>query len=59
MLNHGFAQASLLDRGGKITYSTDHRLIGSAAAGPAHVREALAGTVRGDVTVARRRRRAS
>jgi diguanylate cyclase (GGDEF)-like protein len=35
---------------GTVTYSTDHRLIGTRDAATAHRREALGGTIRGDVT---------
>jgi diguanylate cyclase (GGDEF)-like protein len=50
VLNQGILRATLYASDGTVTYSTDHRLIGSRAAQPEHLREALAGTVRGDVT---------
>ena len=50
VLNQGILRASLYASDGTVTYSTDHRLIGSRPARADHLREALAGTVRGDVT---------
>jgi diguanylate cyclase (GGDEF)-like protein len=42
--------ATLYGENGTVTYSTDHRLIGTRTRGLAHLREARAGTIRGDVT---------
>ena len=50
VLNQGILRATLYASNGTVTYSTDHRLIGSRPARADHLREALAGTVRGDVT---------
>ncbi len=50
VLNQGVLQATLYSANGSVTYSTDHRLIDTRAASPEHLREARAGTVRGDVT---------
>ncbi|MBA2462993.1 MAG: bifunctional diguanylate cyclase/phosphodiesterase [Actinobacteria bacterium] len=49
LLGRGFALATLLAEDGTVTYSTDHRLVGTRAAERAHIREALGGTIRGDV----------
>jgi len=51
VLDQGVLLAELYGSGGTVTYSTDHRLIGrrSTAQLP-ELREALAGTVRGDAT---------
>jgi diguanylate cyclase (GGDEF)-like protein len=50
VLNQGVLRATLYASDGTVTYSTDHRLIGSHPARADHLREARAGTVRGDVT---------
>jgi diguanylate cyclase (GGDEF)-like protein len=51
VLDEGVLLVELYARDGTTTYSTDHRLIGRKPTGElAHVREALAGTVRGDAT---------
>jgi diguanylate cyclase (GGDEF)-like protein len=52
--NHVLAEGVLLVKlyaeNGTVTYSTDHRLVGTREPSIEHIREALAGTVRGDVT---------
>jgi diguanylate cyclase (GGDEF)-like protein len=54
VLADGVLLVELYARNGQVTYSTDHRLIGRSASGQLrHVREALAGTVRGDATTLR------
>jgi diguanylate cyclase (GGDEF)-like protein len=50
VLAEGVLLVTLYSEDGTVTYSTDHRLIGTRVAHPAHLREALAGTIRGDVT---------
>jgi diguanylate cyclase (GGDEF)-like protein len=50
VLSEGVLLVKLYTEDGVVTYSTDHRLIGSHEANRAHIGEALAGTVRGDVT---------
>jgi diguanylate cyclase (GGDEF)-like protein len=50
VLVEGVLLVTLYSENGTVTYSTDHRLIGTRVAHPAHLREALAGTIRGDVT---------
>jgi diguanylate cyclase (GGDEF)-like protein len=51
VLDDGVLLVELYARDGTVTYSTDHRLIGRAPGGQVgHIREALAGTVRGDAT---------
>jgi len=51
ILDEGVLVAELYAPDGTVTYSTDHRLIGRRSrAQIAHIREALAGTVRGDAT---------
>ena len=50
VLNQGVLRATLYAEDGTVTYSTDHRLIGTNSAPTEHLREARAGTVRGDVT---------
>jgi diguanylate cyclase (GGDEF)-like protein len=49
VLNQGVLRATVYADDGTVTYSTDHRLIGSQA-DTRHIEEALNGTVRGDVT---------
>ncbi len=49
VLEEGFLLASLVAPDGTISYSTDHRLIGTRIEAPEHVAEARAGVVRGDV----------
>jgi diguanylate cyclase (GGDEF)-like protein len=50
ILVEGVLLVKLYAENGTVTYSTDHRLIGTRVAQPAHLREALSGTIRGDVT---------
>jgi diguanylate cyclase (GGDEF)-like protein len=50
VLEGGVVLVNLYSPDGLVTYSTDHRLIGTRAQEPGHIREALAGTVRGDQT---------
>ena len=50
VLAEGVLLVKLYTGDGVVTYSTDHRLIGSREANRAHIGEALTGTVRGDVT---------
>jgi diguanylate cyclase (GGDEF)-like protein len=50
VLNQGVLRATLYAENGTVTYSTDHRLIGTHSAPSEHLREVRAGTVRGDVT---------
>jgi diguanylate cyclase (GGDEF)-like protein len=51
VLDEGVLVAELYSPNGMVTYSTDHRLIGRrSTAQLSHIREALAGTVRGDAT---------
>jgi diguanylate cyclase (GGDEF)-like protein len=53
VLNEGVLLVNVYAEDGTITYSTDHRLLGIRAQEPEHIREALAGTIRGDVTTLR------
>ena len=50
VLDEGVLLANLYAADGTVTYSTDHRLIGTRSRDLAHLREARAGTIRGDVT---------
>jgi diguanylate cyclase (GGDEF)-like protein len=50
VLGDGITLVNLYSPGGAVTYSTDHRLIGQQLGDAQHLREARAGTVRGDVT---------
>jgi EAL domain-containing protein (putative c-di-GMP-specific phosphodiesterase class I) len=51
VLDDGVQLVEFFDHAGKVTYSTDHRLIGATPpVRPADLHEALAGTVRGDTT---------
>jgi diguanylate cyclase (GGDEF)-like protein len=50
VLAHGVVLVKLYSVDGTVTYSTDHRLVGTKALQPEHLHEALAGTIRGDVT---------
>jgi diguanylate cyclase (GGDEF)-like protein len=50
VLVNGVLLVKLYSADGTVTYSTDHRLVGTKASRPEHLREALAGTIRGDVT---------
>ncbi len=50
VLEGGVLLVTLFSIDGEVTYSTDHRLIGSDSGDPAHLGEALAGTIRGDHT---------
>ena len=49
VLEEGFLLASLVAADGTVTYSTDHRLIGTRSEEPGNVAEARRGIVRGDV----------
>jgi diguanylate cyclase (GGDEF)-like protein len=50
VLAEGVLLVNLYDKNGRVTYSTDHRLVGTGVPSTEHIREALAGTIRGDVT---------
>jgi diguanylate cyclase len=50
VLGDGITLVNLYSPRGAVTYSTDHRLIGKPLGDATHLREALGGTVRGDVT---------
>jgi diguanylate cyclase (GGDEF)-like protein len=50
VLDNGVRLVNLYAADGTVTYSTDHRLIGTTWQQPEHLREALSGTIRGDVT---------
>jgi diguanylate cyclase (GGDEF)-like protein len=51
VLDEGVLLAELYDRNGRVTYSTDHRLVGrDASAQIGHLAEARDGIVRGDAT---------
>jgi diguanylate cyclase (GGDEF)-like protein len=50
VLQNGVLLVKLYATDGAVTYSTDHRLIGTRSQQPEHLREALGGTIRGDVT---------
>ena len=51
VLDEGVLLAELYDKSGRVTYSTDHRLVGrKSGAEIGHLTEALNGTVRGDAT---------
>jgi diguanylate cyclase (GGDEF)-like protein len=50
VLQEGVLLVKLYTRSGTVTYSNDHRLIGTRSEQPEHLREALSGTIRGDVT---------
>jgi diguanylate cyclase (GGDEF)-like protein len=50
VLHEGVLLANLYTAKGKVTYSTDHRLVGTRTRDLAHLGEARAGTIRGDVT---------
>jgi diguanylate cyclase (GGDEF)-like protein len=52
VLGAGVVVSMLHAADGTVTYSTDHRLIGKKTAELAHLAEARAGTIRGDVTIA-------
>ena len=49
VLGEGVLLATLYDEDGRVTYSTDHRLVGTRTDSE-HVREARAGSIRSDVT---------
>jgi diguanylate cyclase (GGDEF)-like protein len=53
VLEQGVLLVTLYGVNGRVTYSTDHRLVGTRAERLDHIREALAGTIRGDVTTVR------
>jgi diguanylate cyclase (GGDEF)-like protein len=50
VLREGVLLVKLYARDGTVTYSTDHRLIGTRSEQPERLREALSGTILGDVT---------
>ena len=50
VLENGVLIVTMFSPDGVVTYSTDHRLIGSRSGDRAHIEEALSGTVRGDRT---------
>jgi diguanylate cyclase (GGDEF)-like protein len=50
VLAEGVLLVNLYDKNGTVTYSTDHRIVGTRVASRVHIRESLAGTIRGDVT---------
>jgi diguanylate cyclase (GGDEF)-like protein len=50
VLGEGVLLIKLYGKNGTVTYSTDHRLVGTRDPSTKHIREALAGTIRGDVT---------
>jgi diguanylate cyclase (GGDEF)-like protein len=50
VLEGGVLLVTLYSSQGDVTYSTDHRLIGTSVSDPSHIEEALGGTVRGDQT---------
>ena len=56
VLDEGVLLASLVAANGIITYSTDHRLIGTRIAAPEHAAEARQGIVRGDVASVQQRK---
>jgi diguanylate cyclase (GGDEF)-like protein len=53
VLDHGVVLVQLMSVGGTVTYSNDHRLIGTPVRERANIEETLKGTVRGDVTIIR------
>jgi diguanylate cyclase (GGDEF)-like protein len=53
VLEEGVLLANLYAKDGTVTYSTNHRLIGSTTTDRAHLSEARGGTIRGDVTSTR------
>ena len=50
VLGEGVLMGTLYAGNGTVTYSTDHRLIGTRTQELGHLREVRAGTIRGDVT---------
>ena len=56
ILREGIVLVNLYSSAGTVTYSTDHNLIGRRLAQIGHLREAVGGTVRGDVTSIRGRK---
>jgi diguanylate cyclase (GGDEF)-like protein len=50
VLAEGVLLVTLYSKDGTVSYSTDHRVIGTRVAQRGHLHEALAGTIRGDVT---------
>ena len=52
VLGAGVLLATLYADDGTVTYSTDHRLIGTKTSELGHIAEARGGTIRGDVTTA-------
>ncbi|HYZ20392.1 MAG TPA: EAL domain-containing protein [Gaiellaceae bacterium] len=50
VLAEGVLLVKLYTRDGTVTYSNDHRLIGTRTGDPRHLREARQGSIRGDVT---------
>jgi diguanylate cyclase (GGDEF)-like protein len=53
VLREGILLVNAYDAAGRVTYSTDHNLIGRRLAPGTHLGEARAGTIRGDVTSVR------
>jgi diguanylate cyclase (GGDEF)-like protein len=49
VLTEGVLLVNLYDKNGRVTYSTDHRRVGTRVPSTEHIQEALAGTIRGDV----------
>ena len=56
VLDEGVLLASLVATNGIVTYSTDHRQIGTRIAAPEHAAEARQGIVRGDVASVQQRK---
>jgi diguanylate cyclase (GGDEF)-like protein len=50
VLTEGVLLVKLYGDDGRVTYSTDHRLVGTRTEPLEHIREALTGSIRGDVT---------
>jgi diguanylate cyclase (GGDEF)-like protein len=50
VLTEGVLLVKLYASDGTVTYSNDHRLVGKKTGDPAHLRETLRGSIRGDVT---------
>ena len=56
VLDEGVLLAALVAADGTVSYSTDHRLIGTRIAAPEHAAEARRGIVRGDVASVQQRK---
>ena len=56
VLDEGVLLAALVGADGTVSYSTDHRLIGTRIAAPEHAAEARRGIVRGDVASVQQRK---